>query len=214
MNLTVIKNDKPRVDKQDLYIRAYEKILDGYRDNPDQDIRAVIKKLAFYGVKAVNGMKKPSVIDLELIEYRFQFADMVKAFLAVLTPIEFSNLFPIIKEYNGDRWETKDYFSTMEYVSGLSQDEPIGAGIFDLLWNYHNTEIRFFMVRLMGLMSDLRRTEGYPGIMEEWAEENGIGTYTMHTDGKGKKFMVGSHGSTMRVKTSIPKYLRLIRKEG
>ena len=99
----------------------------------------------------------------------------------------------------------------MECVDRLDQNEPIGIEILDFLWDYHNTEIRFFTVHLMGFMSDLRRLEGYPGILEEWAAENNIETYTVHNDPQGKKFMVGSHGSTMRIKTSIPKYLRMVK---
>ena len=206
MKLELIKNDRPRVRKDHLYLKAYEKILDRYNNNLDQELKPIIKKLTFYGVGAINGAH----LNMEPVEWRFRFADTVKGFMATLTPKEFINIFPIMKEFDGKRMEMKDFFSTMEYINELKQDEPIGDQILDFLWEYHNIHIRLFTVRLMSLMSDLRRAAGYPGIMEEWAAENEIETYTMHTDGDGKKFMVGSDGSTARVKPRIPKYLRVV----
>ncbi len=210
MNLTVIENDRPNVNKQALYYKAYEKVLDGYRNNPSQDIKSAIKKLIFYGVQAVNGMEKPNVLDIELIEYRFQFADIVKDLMSTLTPGEFMNLFPVTKTYDGDRWEAKDYFSAMTYIKGLDQSEPIGAEIMDFLWEYHNPDTRMFLVHLMSFTSDLAQLKGMPSIAETRLAENGIETYTIHTDNEGKKFMIDSHGRPTRAKPSFPKYLRVV----
>ena len=92
MNLSVIRNDKPKASKYDLFYRAYERVLNRYRDNPGQDREAAIKKLVFYGSKAVNG----KVLEMEPTEWQFEFADIVKDLMSTLTPGEFENIFPII----------------------------------------------------------------------------------------------------------------------
>jgi len=61
-----------------------------------------------------------------------------------------------------------------------------------------------------GFASDLRRMDGQPGIMEQWAQENGFKTYTMHTDSKGRQYLFDKEtGKTMKVRKLRPQYLKV-----
>jgi hypothetical protein len=62
-------------------------------------------------------------------------------------------------------------------------DKPVGMEqLQDLLWDYQNTDLWLFMGSQFSIMSDLRRCMGQKGIMEEWAEKQGIPTYTVNKD--------------------------------
>lgn len=199
------------VNKHDLYYKAYCKLINDYADNPDQDIKPIMKKLIVLGVKVINASEKPETLTQEDTDFNFQYVGIIKAFMANLTPGEFVNLFPITKEYQGHKWQTKDYFYTRDYVEGLPQDKSIGDKINDFLWEYTNIETSIFMVHSMGYMSDLRRLEGLPSIAEEWADEVGLKTYTMHTDQKGREFIFDKEtGKTARIKKPRPRYLKVL----
>lgn len=197
--------------KHDLYFNAFFNAIDTI-DLRDPD-PAVVKKLIVYGVKAVNTKQKPSVINREETTANFQFADLIQGLMGLLKPEEFVNLFPIAKEYDGNKYQTKDYFYTRNYI-GFLPDEPIGDvdKVMEFLWEYHNREIRMFLVNTISYASDLRQLQGQPGITEEWCTKNGIKTFTMHTCQNGKQFMVDNEtGKSIKVKKKMPNYLKLVK---
>ncbi len=198
-------------NKKDLYLNAFIHVIENWLDNPEQEYKPVFKKLIVYGVKYINALE-PQNYNRENVENKFEFADTVMSMMANLTPREFMNLFPIAKEYDGDKWGIKDYFYTMEYIKKLSPDEPIGDKIQDFLWNYTNREIDAFLVKLFCFASNLRRFDTGKGIMEEFCEQNGIHTYRLFKDSSGKEYLIDNQtGRTMRVRKAIPRYLKVIR---
>lgn len=198
-----------------LYMNAFNKTFSMYLDNPDADFVANIKKLIVYGVKAVNSKPKPEIITREEAGYNFHLVEVIKSLMANLTPVEFMNLFPARKDYDGHKYECKDYFSTMEYIKKLVPNNPIGAEIDNFLWDYMNTETHVFLVNVYGAVSDMRQLNGHPGLMEQWAQENGIKTYAMHTDDKGREYLLDREtGKTMKVKRPKPRYLKVVRPGG
>jgi hypothetical protein len=128
-----------------------------------------------------------------------------------LTPNEFINIFPITKDYDGNRWQSKDYFYTMDYIRQMNSNEPIGEKINEFLWEYHNWNISMFVVNMMSIASDLRRLDTGKGIMEEFCDENNIKTYTLHTNNQGKQFLIDNEtGKKTKVKRSA-KHLKVIK---
>jgi len=192
--------------KHELYRKAFfNTVFDADIKNPDP---AAVKKLIFYGIKILSTKPEPSTI--EEAEINFQLADTIQRLIGLLAPAEFVNLFPITKEYDGQRWGVKDYFYTRDYINGLP-DEPIGniETVMKFLWEYHNKDIHSFLVKIMCNASAVRKFQGQKSIMEEWADMNGITTYTMHTDQKGKRYLVDRKtGKSFRVKKKMPRYLR------
>ena len=72
--------------------------------------------------------------------------------MGTLKPKEFMELYPIPKEYDGHKYEIKDYFYTRDYIKGLEQENPIGTEVFNLLWEYQNRDLIHFNVNFMEYM--------------------------------------------------------------
>ena len=89
-------------------------------------------------------------------------------------------IFPIDKTYDGDKWGCKDYFFTMDVLKEKGLDNAVGRdGVFDLMWDYENRDLREFTVFYMSCMSAMYKQQTGVGIAEKFCEDNGIGTYTM-----------------------------------
>lgn len=194
------------------YINTLQEYKNAYEQNPTLDIKPFIKKLIVYGLKAVNANRKTEYATREDAESAFQFAELIKSFMSLLTPKEFINIFPINKDFKGHKWQAKDYFYTRNYIETLEQSKPIGEKITDFLWEYTNIETETFLARLFSIADDIRHFDGYPGMMEEFLNDNGVKTYTMHTDNKGNGFLFDNEtGKTMKVKKPKPRYLKVVR---
>lgn len=168
--------------------------------------RYKMKKYIFLNVKRFaterNNEKKYTY---EQLDNRIQFMFYLTDLMGRLTPVEFMRMFPIIKEYNGKKYGTKDYFSTMEEVSKYSQEEPIGDKISEFLMEYYNWDIMKFEVVKLCTMSKMRRMQGKLGIMEQFAEDNGIQLQTFYQVGDemvdsetGERFKISKPQNPMR----------------
>lgn len=112
-------------------------------------------------------------------QYRFQLIDNIFGVLGCLTLRNFVNTFPIDKTYDGAKWECKDYFSTMEVLSNMDWDKPIGRDeLSELLWDYDNADLRHAYVEFTTAMSAIYRSQTGKGIAETWLDDLGIPTYT------------------------------------
>lgn len=112
-----------------IYKKAYTSTLKAYQIG--QDTLPIIKKAIFYGVKMINTMKD-EILDEDLI-YNFKLINSIIDMMSTITPKEFINIFPIKKDYKGYKFDTKDYFYTMDYLKTLDLDTPIGDKILDFL---------------------------------------------------------------------------------
>lgn len=173
------------------------------------------KKLALYHVKYMPCMKDNSLLNLEELENKFRVFDLIHLYLSRFTPRQFMQYFPIEKKYNGKKYGTKDYFSTMEYLNKLDWDDPIGENrIDDFLWEYMNWDLANFEMERFSTASDLRVVRGGKGIMEEWCEKKGIPTLSVLTDEKGKKTLQNNQtGEVIEVKEykRRPKWIRAVK---
>ena len=200
--------------KHDLYSSAFDKTIGKYVDGLADDIKPYVKKMIVYGVKAVNSKNEKPTTRTEA-EYDFQYVNTIKLFMASLKPSEFINLFPITKDFDGHKYECKDYFYTIECIEKLNQNEQIGEKIDDFLWDYTNIEVSMFLVNSMGCVDSLRRFDGQCGMMEEFFADKGIGMKTLHTDSNGKEFLFDKQsGKTIlvtRLKKRRPKWIKAVR---
>lgn len=91
-------------------------------------------------------------------------------------------------------------------------DKPISSEVFGLLWDYVNPDIENFMVEKLNVISDLRRAEGEPGLMEEFAARNGITPLRIIKDQQGRMYLIDDKtGSRKRVYEKKPRYLRVVK---
>ncbi|MEK4185676.1 hypothetical protein [Paenibacillus sp. FSL L8-0494] len=215
MNLKVIdgiKKDKP--DYYTMYsnafIRCLEKLAEKNLSVLDSDL-IERKRLVYYGIKLTN------LDDSEIYDYKYlikvlQRTEYIKLVMSSLTPSELENIFPIEKKYDGTRYEVKDYFYTKNVLNKLDKSTNIGEKINDLLWDYQNWDISLFVVNSMSLVSDIRRSQGQKGLMEEFLDEKNVPYYTMHTDEKGKGYLENSQtGEVTKVQKPKPRYLNIVK---
>ncbi|GIO07991.1 hypothetical protein J31TS6_40190 [Brevibacillus reuszeri] len=197
---------KKNTDKLDIYHKSlFSALPDALHDDKALD-RAIL-----YGVRYLGRLGEN--ISVEYLESRLQMSYLIMELIALVTPRRFARIFPITKEYDGNRWGTKDYFYTVEKIEELGWDKPIGETnetVFDFLWDYTNWDVNFFLVDHMSLMSDMRRAQGQPGIMEQWAADNGIQTYTLHTTPKGTQYVLDSNGKSKFVLKKRSNHLKLV----
>ena len=189
--------------QRELYWRAFREAtaqaLDGDEDAFD---RAV-----FYGVRLLGREREGRLIGL--LE-EFELGHALLSMIGLIEPRRFVRIFPIEKTYRGERFGIKDYFFTMRMTEDHGWDKPIGNAV-EFLWDYENPDIRNFLVSHLSRISAIRESQGQPGILEEWARENGIRTFRLYTDERGRQFLMDDNGRTYPVKKARPRHLKVVR---
>ncbi len=174
-----------------------------YYQNKSKDI----KKAIYYGIKYLSKFQPTKEDTYEKLITIFMEFEYVKALVSVINFEDFINLFPIEKDYDGKKYECKDYFSTMEYLEDKNRLEFIGDNTDLLFWNYFNNDIMCFGVRQTIICDRLRRLEGKRSLMEEFLEEfdpeGKIHTYTLHEK---EGYMYDNNtGKTFKIEKPKPK---------
>lgn len=76
-------------------------------------------------------------------KYELPMTSNILNILSLLTLKNFVTTFPIDKVYNGKKRGSKDFFSTMNYLSKMNWDKPIGLKeLLELLLEYQNCDLR------------------------------------------------------------------------
>lgn len=124
------------------------------------------------------GIDEPK--SLKQNQYRFQMIDSIFGVLGCLTLQNFVNTFPVDKTYDGEKWECKDYFYTMDVLSKMDWSKPIGRDkLSELLWDYENEELRHTYIEFTTAASAIFRAQTGKGIAENFFEDRGVPVYTM-----------------------------------
>lgn len=208
------KKEEVRINYHRLYSTAFINVLknaserfDGF-DDYDLDTK---RKMIWSGVKMVNFMEYEGS-DYDSLHNIFHIISSINAMIGRLTPRELQTVFPITKEYDGEKYQTKDYFYTKDFIEEFGMDKVIGEEAARFHWNYDNANLRLFSVQSMGVMSEIRRAEGGKGIMEEFLEEQGVTTYTEVEDEKGRKFLRNNDTDEMvRIRKPRPRHLKVVK---
>lgn len=117
---------------------------------------------------------------LEEEQVRFTVIDGIFTILGCLRLRNFVNTFPIEKYYKGDKWEEKDYFSTMEVLSKMNWDRPVGRDeLSELILDYYNADLRHAYIEYSNAMSAIYKAQTGKSIAEKFFEVRGVPTYTM-----------------------------------
>ncbi|GIO83522.1 hypothetical protein J25TS5_04540 [Paenibacillus faecis] len=163
---------------KELYRRQYinELINNFIFDEADFDFETH-KKLIYWGVKAL-GRESAKPQSLEEAYINFNARSVLMDWIGLLTPSQLITLFPIAKDYDGHKYQTKDYFYTMDVCIKHGLDTKIGDA-FEFLWDYQNWDISHFVIEYLSTISDVRKFTGNPSLVEEFAAKNGLKTYQM-----------------------------------
>lgn len=202
-NFTVIKGKaiKENANKimwtlafHDCWKRQYHSfILQAVEKNKDMRIADYpqndLMKISFAGIKYINSIHKIRKENERIstnytqtfaeTQEIFQSIDAILTVCSYLTLRNFVTTFPIDKDYSGKKWECKDYFYTMNVLSKMDWEKPIGKDeLLKLLWDYENTDLRYVFVEFTMAMSAIYRAQTGKGIAETWCDNWGISTYT------------------------------------
>lgn len=177
---------------------------------------------AFWGVRYLGkfGMedlreKRDLGYDDYLKNLQELFADTMSVdfVLSRMTLKNFINFFPIDKEYNGEKFMSKDYWSTLEMLKTLDAYESklmIGPEIDDLLMDYWNRDIMRYSIYKMMLLSEMNKLQTGKNLLEQYIEDNNI--EDIETVKKlDDKHYISSDGKILKESVNIPKYLKLIK---
>lgn len=194
------------------------------KDIPDIPSREWMYPVIYLAVKAppiiwgkeINrGFSDRPLPSEERLQEMWFLIDYAGSLISSLTPREMTKIFPITKDYDGHKFECKDYFTTIQMIEDIGLDIPIADNMDTFLFDYRNRHITYFNVFKMCLCSDLRRYQGQPGIMEEFMEDQGITPMKMMTDDDGKKFLYDpAKLTTYPVIKRRPRYLKVVPGQG
>lgn len=139
---------------------------------------------SFRDVKQENERLHTGYVEsLEESKIKYQVIDSVLTVLSSLTLRNFVITFPIKKDFDGHKWESKDYFYTMDVLSKMDWNKPIGRDkIFDFLWDYVNEDLQEACIEYMCTMSAIYRSQTGRGIAEQWLSDKGVPSYTIDED--------------------------------
>lgn len=189
---TVISGDGNKADNkqaklEQLYMKAFSRelaIISAYNDwNQCRDNlkRAVFYAVKYYGLERIDRRHSSEPRTLEQVKSDFSFLECVKMLMGQLTPGEIMSMFPITKEYDGEKYCCKDYYFTVEKLKDFDMDTPLGAeGLENFLWSYWNDDLFAFDAVSFSIISNMYRSQTGKGIMEEWCEKQGIDSYSVN----------------------------------
>lgn len=105
--------------------------------------------------KEINHIKHKSCLE---IENRYKEIKMVLDATGRLTPQKLLQLYPVTKEYGGERRDCKDYFYTMDKLKQWPPDKPIGTAqeVACLLWDYENKDLEIMLLQWLNVIDDLK----------------------------------------------------------
>ncbi len=161
------------------YLSALEKSCTGRTGKICDLPQDELAKIGFAGIKYVCSMRDVARenrrlgIDkgrtLEEEQIRFIVIDSIFTILSCLTLRNFVTIFPIDKTYDGDKWEEKDYYYTMQVLSEVDWDKPIGRDeLSELLWDYMNADLRHAYMEYTSAMSAMFKAQTGKGIAEKF----------------------------------------------
>lgn len=137
---------------------------------------------------------------------------MIDTLFGIIGRIKLNNLikiFPIDKEYDGDKWGCKDYFFTMNVLKGKGLDNAVGRdGVFDLMWDYENKDLREFTVFYMSCMSAIYKQQNGVSFAEKFCEDNGIGTYTMDRE---NGLLIDNQSGEIAKVSNKPSFMQIVK---
>ena len=148
--------------KRKNYLRMYRHILRIVKHNidacqKDENDRTALKRLVLWcGRELVYEYENRDYYTIESLN---TIRELYRIFVSKLTYREFMEIYPVNKRYDGDKWETRDYYSTMEFLSDIDLDSQIGGEkqVMDLFWEYDNWELLDVASASMCVMSAMSR---------------------------------------------------------
>lgn len=195
-----------------LYAEALKRLYEKHLDEEPEGNTMLTQQIVFLNVKTFSNIPDATIGKLDrkmakdLLREYFKTVDLV----SLLTPRQFIQTFPVAKDYDSDRWQTKDYFFTMEEVEKIGMDNVIGEErAYPFLMEYWSRDIINFIISGMEITDRIMELDGLPSMMEQFLADQGIYGHTYYEE---EGIMVDHDGKVMKVqkpKRRVPKYIRV-----
>lgn len=219
---TKIKELTRLIKLHDLWCRQYYNVVTSIfkKHNSIDDLsQDELMKVALCGVKYIKYVADIDGENQRLdLSYNTPFAvkeagfNMIDVLFGIIGRIKLKNLikiFPIDKTYDGDKWGCKDYFFTMDVLKEKGLDNAVGRdGVFDLMWDYENRDLREFTVFYMSCVSAMYKQQTGVGMAEKFCEDNGIGTYTID---KENGLLIDNQSGEIAKLSNKPSFMQIVK---
>lgn len=185
--------------------------------------KAAYMKFVFYYVKQIKSLQM-AVEEPDFFSDDFETGTLVvktmhsmiktlERAIQRLTLRDILSFFPIGKEYNGKRWQCKDYYTAMELVNDIGMDTPLSerpdVNIISLFSDLNNPHLLNFVVTYLCIVDASRRKMGKVSLIEEFT---GTKPMVLRKDAKGKEVMVDPKtNKSYRVSKKRPSYLKTVK---
>ena len=138
--------------------------------------------------------------------------EVVDALFDIIGRIKLKNLikiFPIEKNYDGNKWECKDYFFTMEILREKGLDSAVGRdGVFSLMWGYMNDNLKDVLMFYIGCVSAMYKRQTGVSFAEKFCDDNGIGTYTMDRE---NGLLIDNQSGEIAKMSKKPSFMQIVK---
>ena len=210
-NFKIIEGHKDKFIEEKLLEK--DKLRNLYKKNYLNALREIDdKKVVYYGIKYFNSIDLKANMDVKDINSILNDSYIIDSFIRDLSFLDILNMFPIIKDYKGYKYQSKDYWSTKEYLETININEIIGDNIDDFYWNYYNHDIMSFSIKRLLLIDKLRKLTNKESLMSSFLKEFNVEAYSYD---KNKNIMIGrTSGKVVKVskpRKRIPKFLKPIK---
>lgn len=177
--MKVIKNKRSLLEVYpDAFVRFSEKLDLDNIFKYDQMSKDELIQYIFLGIKSINTIhgrvKQKKNIDLLSSEYAL-INNIILA-ITYITPRDLIQIFPIKKEYNGEKYGIKDYYFTIKAMqaAGLDKIMQEEEKVLEILWNLTNTDIKMFIVALVSCVNDIDYLQIEKSLLAEFLHKNDI----------------------------------------
>ena len=205
------KPPRPRPDIRGIYWRALTEKCAAYLETQDARCRPGILFLAVKWIGSFWAQRHASLSD-EDIEFIMEIRELVLYETANLTPRQLMTVFPITKEYDGARYGTKDYYSTMEALRAVGLDNQIGGQADEVLDSYCNRDVFDYGLAVMSAASEFVRRKTGRDPFVEWMETHGVAPHYLEYDpATGREIMRNSKtGEEFEIQRKAPRHPELV----
>lgn len=205
-NLQVINNtdNKNYADMQramrtgylcDLWEQQYHSAVHKAFERWEECRQDDLMKIALAGVKYANLLEDVGrenkclgtgyIRSLEESKAIFDLIDSLFNIIGRMTVGSLVIAFPIDKDFEGHKWECKDYFYTRDIIDKMDNGKPIGREtLSELLWDYMNRDLRNLYVLYMSVTSDLYKAKNGVSMMEQFFMDHNLNvpSYSINDD--------------------------------
>lgn len=210
---TLYKRIEKEKKKKEFLKQKYHDLYLNYQYGFESEID--IKKAIYFGIKYI------LLVNINELDYRSLFIvsseiSNINQMISNLTYNEFINMFPITKDFDGKKFESKDYYSTIEYLDDFNLDEKIDD-VQSFFWNYYNTQLMNYAIKEMLIYDRILKYQSRPtlleGFLDEIDPEGKIETYKYNKEHNYLQSTKTGKIHKIKQKKRIPKYLKVIKED-